>query len=118
MTIKEAIKQVIDKPSAFPDGWNTPIKEVYAKSGKALYEKKQKTVYLLQIRTPYNGEADTVTVYRDRAKAMAAMEDDIRDTLNGESPRFDRADLVDDGAGEAHIGDSIFWYVQPIELIA
>ena len=68
--------------------------------------------------TKYNGEADTVTVYRDRAKALAAMEDDIRETLAGESPRFDRADLVNDGAGEAHIGDEIYWYVEPVELVA
>lgn len=118
MTVKEAMTKVSEDRETFPMGWNTEMKEVYAKSGKALYERKQKTVYLLQIRTPYNDEADTVTVYRDRAKALAAMEDDIRDTLNGESPHFDRADLVNDGAGEAHIGDEIFWYVQPVELIA
>ena len=118
MTVKEAMTKVCDDPVAFPMGWNTEVKEVYEKSGSELYTRRQRTVFLLHIRTRYNGEADTVTVYRDRAKALAAMEDDIRDTLNGESPRFDRADLVNDGAGEAHIGDEINWWVDAVELIA
>ncbi len=117
MTVKEAMTKVSEEREAFPLGWNTDLKEVYAKSGKALYEKKQKWVYVLTIKTPYNHEADTVTIYRDKAKAKDAMEADIRDTLA--TGRFDPDDLVRDEENDnAHIGEDIDWTVEMMELIA
>ena len=49
MTVKEAMTKVSEEREAFPLGWNTELKEVYAKCGKALYERKQKTVYLMRV---------------------------------------------------------------------
>jgi hypothetical protein len=117
MTVKEVMTKVCEERETFPNGWNTDIKEVYAKSGRNLFEKKQKWVYLLTIKTPYNHEADTLTLFRDKAKAKAAMEEDIRDTLA--TGRFDPDDLVRDEVGDnAHIGEDIDWTVEVIELVA
>lgn len=116
MTVKEAMTKVSEERETFPDGWSTDLKEVYAKSGKALYEKKQKWVWMLTVGTSYNGEGDTVTLWRDKAKALAAMEDDIRETLAHLGAAADG--LVRDGDEHAHLDNRAEWSVAEAELHA
>ena len=49
MTIKEAMMRALDNAADFPLGWNTELKDVFAKSGKELYERRQKHVWVLRI---------------------------------------------------------------------
>ncbi len=74
--------------------------------------------HVLTIKTPYNHESDTVTVYREKAKAKEEMEADIRDTLCGVNPRFDPEDLVREDDEHARLGDEIDWSIEVMELIA
>ena len=116
MTIRTMVSEVLDNLERFPKGWGTEVKDYFKAIGKDHLEKKQKWVWKLTIRTPYNGEADAVSVYRTRAKAIAAMEEDIRETLASPSPRFDPECLVREGDASAHHGDEVFWDVERVEL--
>ena len=44
------------------------------------------------------------------------MEDDIRETLASENPRFDEADFLRSGELSARIADEIFWDIEAKEL--
>ncbi len=118
MTVKEAMTTVFENRDEFPLGWDTSLQKVYTKSGKVLYEKRQKWVFVLTIKTPYNHEGDTVTIFRDKAKAKDAMEEDIRETFAVGNPRFDPDDLVREDDEHAHLGDEIDWSIESMELIA
>ena len=119
LTLKRAMEYVFDDANdQFPSGWETPLAEVYRKVGYEHYEHKQRKVWELMIRTPYNGEAPTTIICRRLEKAKDLMEQDIHETLTGQSPRFDPEDLVRDSRLSAHIGDEIFWEIEKKDLIA
>ena len=56
MTIKEAMMRALDNATDFPLGWNTELAEVFRKSGKELYERRQKLVWVLRIVSAYSDE--------------------------------------------------------------
>lgn len=117
MTLKEAMVRVFDNAvGTYPEGWNTKLATIIRDSGRECYERKQKRVWELMIRTPYNGEAPTTTLYRSHENAKAAMEDDIRETLASGSPRFDADDLVRTDEDNVRIGDEIFWEIERKDL--
>jgi len=116
MTVKEAMTKVCEERETFPNGWNTELKEVYEKSGKALYERKQKRVWMLTISTPYNGEGDTITLWRDPAKARAAMEADIRDTAVFFGVEADA--VTRDDEAHAHLEKKVEWAITEEDLNA
>jgi len=116
MTVKEAMTKVSEDRETFPMGWNTDMKEVYAKSGKALYERKQKRIWMLDIATPYNGEANTITLWRDPTKARAAMEADIRETLAHFGWEADT--VTRDGEDHAHLENKVEWTITEEDLNA
>ncbi|MCR5414315.1 MAG: hypothetical protein K6F50_06270 [Kiritimatiellae bacterium] len=118
MTVKEAMLKVLDDAAAFPEGWNTELREVFRKEGKDLYERRQKRIWILAIQTPYSGEEPTVKVCRSSAKARAMMEEDIRETLACRSPSFSEADLERENANTVRLGDEITWSVYGSDLLA
>lgn len=118
LTLKRAMELVFDDNIGFPQGWNTDLADIYRKEGREHYERKQRKVWELMIRTPYNGEAPTTILCRRLEKAKELMEQDIHETLTGPSPRFDPEDLVRVSDTEAHIGDEIFWEIEQKDLIA
>ena len=117
MTIKEAMMRALDNAADFPLGWNTELKDVFMKSGKELYERRQKLVWVLRIVSAYSDEPPKVIVCRSRANAIELMEKDICDTLASESPRFDPADLVRLNDDEAKLGDEIVWSIVKTDLL-
>ena len=142
MTIKEAMMRALDNAADFPLGWNTELKDVFAKSGKELYERRQKHVWVLRIVSAYSDEPPQVVVCRSRERAVELMNKDICDTLAGEDapvaagdqvgrmseaneprsgrksprPRFDPADLVRLDDNEAKLGDEIAWSIVKTDL--
>ena len=116
MTIKEAMTRALDNATDFPLGWNTELAEVFRKCGKELYERRQKLVWVLRIVSAYSDEPPKVIVCRSRAKAVELMDKDICDTLAGENPRFDPADLVRLNDDEAKLGDEIVWSIVKTDL--
>jgi len=107
--------KVCDDAATFPEGWNTQVAEVIRRSGGECYERRQRRVWMLTIMTPYNGEGDTITLWRDRAKAIAAMEENIRETLaihGGED------ELVRDDDEHAHLSNRIEWAISQEDLNA
>ena len=119
LTLKRAMEYVFDDANdQFPNGWETPLAEIYRKTGYEHYDHKQRKVWELTIRTPYNGEAPTTVICRRLEKAKELMEEDIRETLASPSPRFDAEDLMRVSDTEAHLGDEIFWEIEKKDLIA
>lgn len=117
MTLKEAIKEVVnDRPAIYPRGWDTEIAEIMRNAGRAFYTRKQKRIWELMIRTPYNGEAPTTSLFRHYEDAKGAMEEDIQESLASENPRFCAEDLVRQGDDNARIGDEIFWEIEQKDL--
>ena len=116
MTIKETMMRALDNAADFPLGWNTELKDVFKKCGKELYERRQKLVWVLRIVSTYSDEPQKVVVCRSRAKAVELMDKDICETLAGESPRFDPADLVRLDDNEAKLGDEIVWSIVKADL--
>lgn len=119
LTLKRAMEYVFDDANdQFPNGWETSLAEIYRKTGYEHYDHKQRKVWELTIRTPYNGEAPTTVICRRLEKAKELMEEDIRETLASPSPRFDAEDLVRVSDTEVHLGDEIFWEIEKKDLIA
>ena len=117
MTLKEAIKEVVnDRPAIYPRGWDTEIAEIMRNAGRAFYTRKQRRVWVLMIRTPYNGEAPTTSLFRSHDAAKEAMEEDIRETLASPSPHFDPEDLLRQDEDNVRIGDEIFWEIEEKDL--
>ena len=117
MTLKEAIKEVVsDRPSLYPDGWDTEIGKVLQNTVQDFCIEKPKRVWELMIRTPYNGEAPTTSLFRHYEDAKGAMEEDIQETLASENPRFCAEDLVRQDDDNARIGDEIFWEIEQKDL--
>ena len=81
MTIKEIVTKVSDDLAKYPLGWNTELKDFFAKEQKPFYTRKQKRVFQLVIREPAADEDLTISIHRTFAGARKAMEDDIKDTL-------------------------------------
>ena len=81
MTIKEIVTKVSDDLAKYPLGWNTDLKDFFAKEGKELYTRKQKRIFRMTIREPAADEDLSVSIHRTFAAAKKAMEDDIKDTL-------------------------------------
>ena len=65
--------RALDNATDFPLGWNTELAEVFRKSGKELYERRQKLVWVLRIVSAYSDEPPKVIVCRSRAKAVELM---------------------------------------------
>ncbi len=118
MTVKKAMAKVCGNRETFPNGWETDLKEVYAKSGKALYTRRQKKVWLMFAYNENTHESDEIRVFRTEAKAKAAMEADIANVMTCGDPSYSPEDLVRDGANEAHLADELRWKVSEIELVA
>ena len=117
MTLKELIKVVAnDHAAIYPRGWDTEVSEIMHNMGRTIYTRRQKRVWELMIRTPYNGEAPTTTLFRSHDSARAAMAEDIQSTLASPSPRFDPDDLVRQDEDNAHIGDEIYWEIECKDL--
>ena len=112
MTIKELMTAVGDDLARFPKGWNTDAKEVFKALGADHFERQQKKVWMLTIRQP-DAEADySVSVYRTRAKAVAAMEEDIEATLaSRQTGIHSDAELERDGNLHAKIGSEVDWEI-------
>lgn len=112
MTIKELMTAVGDDLARFPKGWNTDAKEVFKALGADHFERRQKMVWMLTIRQP-DAEADfSVSVYRTRAKAVAAMEEDIEATLAARQTGIHSdAELERDGDLHAKIGSEVDWEI-------
>ena len=112
MTVKEAMMKVCDDAATFPNGWNTTLAEVIRKAGGEYYERRQKKIWRLTIQEPEADEEYAVSEYRSLAKAKAAMEEDIRETI---ARLFDgiHADehLERDGDRCAHIGSDVYWKI-------
>ena len=112
MTIKELMTAVGDDLARFPKGWNTDAKEVFKALGADHFERRQKMVWMLTIRQP-DAEADfSVSVYRTRAKAVAAMEEDIEATLAARQTGI-HSDAELERAGNLHakIGSEVDWEI-------
>lgn len=108
MTVKEAITRVCDDAAGFPKGWNTQVAEVIRRTGGLCFERRQRFVWMLRTATPHNGEGDKVTLWRRRERALAEMEDGIREALaafGGE------AELVRDDEEHAHLSNLVEWSV-------
>jgi hypothetical protein len=118
MTVKRAMAKVCNERETFPDGWNTDLKEVYAKSGKTLYTRRQKKVWVMFAYNEMNHEADEIKVFRTEAKAKAAMEEDIENVMGCGDPSYSPEDLVRDSENEAHLADELRWKVTYQELFA
>lgn len=117
MTLKELIKEVAnDRPGIYPKGWNTEVRDIMHNMGRIIYTRRQRRVWELMIRTPYNGEAPTTTLFRSHDSAKAAMAEDIHATLSSENPRFSAEDLVRQDEDNARIGDEIFWEIEEKDL--
>lgn len=58
----------------------------------------------------------SLSLFRSLRSAKEAMEDDIRETLACENPRFDEADFLRSGELSARIADEIFWDIEAKEL--
>ena len=116
MTVKEAMMKVCDDRAAFPEGWNTQVAEVIRRSGGECYERRQKRVWMLTIMTPYNGEGDTITLWRSRVRAIAAMEADIRESLAHLGYAEDEVVRYDDE--HAHLSNKIEWAITHEDLNA
>ena len=112
MTIKELMTAVGDDLARFPKGWNTDAKEVFKALGADHFERQKKKVWMLTIRQP-DAEADySVSVYRTRAKAIAAMEEDIEATLaSRQTGIHSDAELERDGNLHAKIGSEVDWEI-------
>lgn len=117
MTLKELIKVVAnDHAAIYPRGWDTEVSEIMHNMGRTIYTRRQRRVWELMIRTPYNGEAPTTTLFRCHDSAKAAMAEDIHATLASENPRFSAEDLVRQDEDNARIGDEIFWEIEQKDL--
>ena len=116
MTVKEAMMKVCDDRATFPEGWNTQVAEGIRRSGGECYERRQKRVWLLTIMTPYNGEGDTITLWRSRERAVAAMKEDIRESLAHLGYAED--EVVRDDDEHAHLSNKIEWAVTQEDLNA
>ena len=117
MTLTEAIKEVVsNRPSLYPDGWDTEIGKVLQNTVEQNFTARPKRVWELMIRTPYNGEAPTTSLFVDYDDATGAMEEDIEETLASKSPRFYAEDLVRQDDDNARIGDEIFWEIEQKDL--
>ena len=117
MTLKELIKEAVnDRPAIYPRGWDTEVSDIMHNMGRIIYTRRQRRVWELMIRTPYNGETPTTTLFRSHDSAKAAMAEHIHATLASPSPRFDPDDLVRQDEDNARIGDEIFWEIEQKEL--
>ena len=117
MTLTEAIKEVVsNRPSLYPDGWDTEIGKILQNTVQDFCIEKPRRVWELMIRTPYNGEAPTTSLFIDYDDAKGAMEEDIEETLASKSPRFYAEDLVRQNDANARIGDEIFWEIKQKDL--
>ena len=116
MTIKELMTAVGDDLARFPKGWNTDAKEVFKALGADHFERQQKKVWMLTIMTPYNGEGDTITLWRSRERAVAAMEEDIRESLAHLGYAED--EVVRDDDEHAHLSNKIEWAITHEDLNA
>lgn len=117
MTLKEAIKEVVsNRPSLYPNGWDTEIGKILQNTVQDFCIEKLRRVWELMIRTPYNGEAPTTSLFVDYDDAKGAMEEDIEETLASKSPRFYAEDLVRQDDDNARIGDEIFWEIEQKDL--
>ena len=111
-TIREMVSEVLDNLERFPQGWGTTVKDYFKAKGKDCFERQQKKVWMLTIRQP-DAEADyAVSVYRTRAKAIAAMEEDIEATLAARQTGIHSdAELERDGDLHAKIGSEVDWEI-------
>ena len=119
MTVKEAMTKVSEDRETFPMGWNTEMKEVYAKSGGELYERRQRRVWLLVSVDNDAHEPDAIAVFHTEAKAKEAMEREIADALEAGVPCTDPSDLLNrESDREVTLGEGKSWTIKPTQLIA
>ena len=114
MTIRFAIRETETHPGKFPKGLDTPVEEIYAAQGEAFHEPP--AAWTLTIHSPYSGEFPMVTVFRTHAGAKAAMEADIKATLDADDPAFDAEDLTRKDEDNASLGDEIHWRIEHIDI--
>ena len=90
MTIRYAIRETETHPGKFPNGLDTSVEEVYAAQGEDFHNPPQ--AWALTVLSPYSSELPKVTAYRTREGAKAAMEADIKETLDADDlqPFVDR----------------------------
>ena len=73
--------------------------------------------WVLTIRTMViEGEAPQVSVHRTLAGARAAMERDIRETLDAGDPHFDEEDVIREDADNVMLGEETRYEIRPREL--
>lgn len=73
MTVKEALTKVLEDGKAFPKGWNTDLAEICGAQGN----NNGNVVWAFKSEDLTEWES-AETLYRDKAKAKAAMEEEIR----------------------------------------
>ena len=115
MTVRYATREIETHPGRFPDGLDTPVEDVYKAQGEEFFAPAK--VWVLTIASPYSGEIPKVAVHRTRELAKAAMEADVRKTVECEDPKFDAADLVQDGDDCVRLGDEIIWRIGQTDLL-
>ncbi|MCR5414311.1 MAG: hypothetical protein K6F50_06250 [Kiritimatiellae bacterium] len=118
MTLKEAMLKVLDDAAAFPEGWNTGLREVFRKEGKDLYETRQRWVWEVLIETPLAEKKVRTIPCRSLEKAQDEMENDISRVVIAEAARFDPQDVVMPDERHAHIADEYRWSIVRRDLLA
>lgn len=112
MDLKMAMKRVFDDPGTFPEGWRVELAEIIRRCGGECYERKQKMVWMLTIRDDDGVETVSTSVYRTRAAAKAAMEEDIGETLaNRRSGIHEDAELEREDELHAKLGGGLEWEI-------
>ncbi len=114
MTIRYAIRETETHPGKFPNGLDTSVEDIYAAQGEDFHSPPQ--AWALTVLSPYSGELPKVTVYRTREGAKAAMEADIKETLDADDPTFDAEDLTREGDDHASLGDEIHWRIERLDI--
>ena len=71
-------------------------------------------IWVLWIDTPYNGEAPTLTYWKTRERAKAAMEADIRETMADWD--LDEALVTREDDEHAHFENRIEWHIEEADL--
>ena len=114
MTIRYAIRETETHPGKFPNGLDTSVEEVFAAQGEDFHNPPQ--AWTLTVLSPYSGELPKVTAYRTREGAKAAMEADIKATLDADDPTFDAEDLTREDDDHASLGDEIHWRIERLDI--